>query len=986
MKRLTLLLFTLLLAFIFVACSKKVKSGQIEDIDKLPVAVEVKGLEGISGTASVDLLSDSEFDKAIDAVKEDYYLDDKAEIYAVDIKITDESGKEIKVGKPVTVSISIPTAKLPLDMYLVFHVHDGEAEELVPEVTANKLSITVNSFSPFVIIPKHVHSYGEWYTEREANCTEAKLEAHKCACGSIEVKEVGKPLGHDLEFHDIVAENCEEPGNVAYYTCNRCGRIFLDANGEYEITLDGTVVPALGHIDKNEDGTCDFCGKIIEEGSEHTHHFSDWEVFEPATCTKPGLEIRTCNCGEVEKREIPATGHVDEDKDGKCDNCGVDMGGELEPLYTMDGDYVYFGTYPQKEVTDAAIVSALNELAGTLPTENDNKLWTSYGYYIEDKVANFMWYIDLAYNGEKYRGVYFTKYRPSRTNYVSDLTHTHQFENGYEISKAYWFQYEPIKWRILNAVNNQALILSEMIIDSQPYYNGIDAHDGGTANNYANSTIRAWLNDVFYNTAFNEGQRALIKQTEIDNSAITTNPLNNPTYYNKGANPNACENTNDFIFLLSTQELTNPAYGFDPEILAQDLVRRKFYTDYTEAQGGWISPTEVGKEYDYNGRWWNRSPGYNGDQRARGVTPAGEPICDDFINSTCDGVAPALVINLGAEVTQPYETETYTKEGNYVYFGRYPQTRVTDSSLTNELDKLVGTLPTNENSQAWTALDYYFNRTNELKFTWYIDVVFQGEKYRGVYFTEYRSSSMIDYPAYGAQEDSGYIKSDENNTYIYWFKFEPIKWRILTTVDGNALLFSDLGIDCQAYNGRYNLNNDVVFEHNGGVGSGANYGLSDIRKWLNDTFYEQAFNSSQKKFINLTEVDNSSRSNCPAVDPGRIYNSGEENPLHNENACDNTFDYIFLISEQELTTEEYGFADFKVNDPNRQIRPTDYSICQGAITENGFATGWLTRSAENVLGGSVMMADCYGKDYGFYTFCDDPNSCVVPLLWINLSE
>ena len=96
--------------------------------------------------------------------------------------------------------------------------------------------------------------------------------------------------------------------------------------------------------------------------------------------------------------------------------------------------------------------------------------------------------------------------------------------------------------------------------------------------------------------------------------------------------------------------------------------------------------------------------------------------------------------------------------------------------------------------------------------------------------------------------------------------------------------------------------------------------------------------------------------------------------------------YIHDHELKKLKNSTYGFADFKVNDPNRQIRPTDYSICQGAITENGFATGWLTRSAENVLGGSVMMADCYGKDYGFYTFCDDPNSCVVPLLWINLSE
>ena len=51
------------------------------------------------------------------------------------------------------------------------------------------------------------------------------------------------------------------------------------------------------------------------------HAFGAWTVTTPATCTTDGVETRSCACGETETRAIPATGHVDADHDGKCDVC-----------------------------------------------------------------------------------------------------------------------------------------------------------------------------------------------------------------------------------------------------------------------------------------------------------------------------------------------------------------------------------------------------------------------------------------------------------------------------------------------------------------------------------------------------------------------------------------------------------------------------------------------------------------------------------------
>ncbi len=105
-----------------------------------------------------------------------------------------------------------------------------------------------------------------------------------------------------------------------------------------------------------------------------------------------------------------------------------------ESAYSREGNYIYFGTYPQTEVTDSTVKSTLTSMSGTLPTSSNSQAWTSYGYYINGSVSNLMWYIDLNYNGEKYRGVYFTSYRPDTTT-ISSTSKRYQDDNGYSTSK-----------------------------------------------------------------------------------------------------------------------------------------------------------------------------------------------------------------------------------------------------------------------------------------------------------------------------------------------------------------------------------------------------------------------------------------------------------------------------------------------------------------------------------------------------------------------
>ena len=317
----------------------------------------------------------------------------------------------------------------------------------------------------------------------------------------------------------------------------------------------------------------------------------------------------------------------------------------MEQSYLRDGNYIYFGIYPQTEVTDSTIKTALNTMAGTLPTAENAQAWTSYGYYIIGSVSDYMWYIDLTYNGEKYRGVYFTSYRPYYTTDSSN--NSEQDDNGYNTGNVYWFKFEPIKWCILSEACGEALILCEMIIDSQEYYpsnsSSSFSHNGSTgyANNYALSNIRKWLNDTFYNTAFNDMQKELILLTTVDNSARSTNPNSSATAFNSGNDAYACANTQDYVFLLSEQEVTTAAYGFSSSYSDYDTARRKKNTDYAMCQGAWTSTYSY---YYGNGCWWLRSP--SNDSFAYGVGTGGRADYYDDVNGTRYGVVPALKIRL----------------------------------------------------------------------------------------------------------------------------------------------------------------------------------------------------------------------------------------------------------------------------------------------------------------------------------------------------
>ena len=299
-------------------------------------------------------------------------------------------------------------------------------------------------------------------------------------------------------------------------------------------------------------------------------------------------------------------------------------------LYTRVDNKIYFGYYPQTKVTNNTLISELNNLAGTEPNSSNKYNWTDYNYYLSSNITSYMFYQDIDYDNDgayDYRGVYFTQYRPYLYSSSSSESNSKQYDNGYTTNTVYWFSYDPIEWNILTEFNGKALIIANLILDSQDYYPGYDSstfsHNGGTgcANNYVLSNIRAWLNDNFYNTVFSDLQKAIIKTTTVDNSVASTG---------QSSNDYVCNNTNDKIFSLSYKEVTT-YYTSSTARLAKG-------TDYAKAQGLYVNGSN-GDSY-----WWTRSPCSNSSTGAYVAINGflnGNVCCNYF------GVRPALWVNLG---------------------------------------------------------------------------------------------------------------------------------------------------------------------------------------------------------------------------------------------------------------------------------------------------------------------------------------------------
>lgn len=201
-----------------------------------------------------------------------------------------------------------------------------------------------------------------------------------------------------------------------------------------------------------------------------------------------------------------------------------------------------------------------------------------------------------------------------------------------------------------------------------------------------------------------------------------------------------------------------------------------------------------------------------------------------------------------------------------IWFGSYPQTKIVSSSKENDLYSTL------ETANGW-------DKNN--------DIIIGKEKY-------HRAKKS-------------------------YFKYEPIKWRVIKCENGEALLLSDIVLDKQKYNKRLKK---VTWEK------------STLRKWLNKKFMNRAFSSSEQEAIRTTKVIN------------------EDNYYYKTDGGNDTLDKIYLLSLSETDEEkEYGFTDSY----GMTIKYSNYADL------DDYQYWWLRTPGEKNI--SAAAVDMSGKAY-----------------------
>ena len=189
-----------------------------------------------------------------------------------------------------------------------YELHAGASKNQAKYVPLDEATLGTWQ-NKYVRVSKHAHAFNQevassGYLASAATCTEPAEYYYSCVCGAKGTSTFvsGNPLGHSLTETEKVEPTCTAAGKEAYYTCDRCNKRFEDADAQTEIAdLDGYgVIAPTGHqLERvsakeptaTEPGNieywvCSACGKLFTDEGATVETTLDKTVI-PATGEEP---------------------------------------------------------------------------------------------------------------------------------------------------------------------------------------------------------------------------------------------------------------------------------------------------------------------------------------------------------------------------------------------------------------------------------------------------------------------------------------------------------------------------------------------------------------------------------------------------------------------------------------------------------------------------------------------------------------------------
>lgn len=171
----------------------------------------------------------------------------------------------------------------------------------------------------------------------------------------------------------------------------------------------------------------------------------------------------------------------------------------------------------------------------------------------------------------------------------------------------------------------------------------------------------------------------------------------------------------------------------------------------------------------------------------------------------------------------------------------------------------------------------------------------------------------------------------------------PIVWKLLSLVDGEALIITKECIDSRNYNSSYEK---------------TTWETSSVRKWLNDDFLAGAFTDSERELMVRSFVRN------------------PDNYFNRVNGGNDTEDTVFLLNTDE--------ADFYFDDRfARQALAGKAALEKRAyVAGTGYTAWWLrTPGSDEVHASNV---DYYGMAVNIGFLVNYTSNCIRPAMWIKM--
>ena len=190
---------------------------------------------------------------------------------------------------------------------------------------------------------------------------------------------------------------------------------------------------------------------------------------------------------------------------------------------------------------------------------------------------------------------------------------------------------EPIEWIVLDVHDGKAFLLSRYGLDAMPY------EQERKNITWEKCTLRGWLNEDFFNTAFSAEEQAAVVLSDVGNSAADG-------YF--GYTTYGGQDTKDHVFLLSYAQVNEYLWLRTPEE-DRSIAMRVSPTLYAQRKGAFVDSRYLTSDGKNAGWWWLRSPGILQEETAR-IGLAGS--LDSFkANNTKGTVRPAIWLNPAAD-------------------------------------------------------------------------------------------------------------------------------------------------------------------------------------------------------------------------------------------------------------------------------------------------------------------------------------------------